>query len=170
MIINTFNKYVKNQISETSYISHLIYILKLLSLNIEGYKLELNHIEQELKKNDIMIREHMSVRICMLEEKLINIEKLTLRNYNTHVVDGEIINKKYDSVNNMIRLLSSCSDQRKRLNKIKSSIYYSQLSINFISNLYRVINYIVSSCFDLKLNDIDVIYFSELLLNYDKDY
>ncbi len=170
MIINTFNRYVKNQISETSYISHLIYILKLLSLNIEGYKLELNHIEQELKKNNRMIREYMSARICMLEEKLLNIERLTMRNYNTNVVNDGINNKKYDSVNNMIRLLSSCSDQRKRLDKLKSSIYYSQLSINFISNLYRVINYIASSYFDLKLNDIDVIYFSELLLNYDKNY
>lgn len=175
MILNTFNKYVNNKISEVSYVSHLIYTLKLLSLNIEGYKIELNHIEQELKKNNRMLREYMSVRICMLEEKLLNIEKLTLRNYDTRLVDREIISKQEDcdsdkyviSVKNILRsnLLSSCSDQRKRLDKLKCTIYYSQLSVNFILAIHKSFYYIAELCLGLKIpmDDMGIIYFSELL-------
>lgn len=71
MILNTFNLYVKNRVSEKSYLSHLIYTLKLLKINIKGYILELDNIKDNIENSE---------NIKMLNEKVSDVEMLILNN------------------------------------------------------------------------------------------
>lgn len=78
MILNTFNLYVKNSVSEKSYLSHLIYTLKLLKINIKGYILELDNIENS--KNIKMLNEKVSdVEMLILNNKIGDVKSLKSR-------------------------------------------------------------------------------------------